>query len=242
MLVGIVAGLLAVGFAKIFGEPEVDRAISFEYQEAQARSDPPEVELVSRAVQSSIGLGVGVVIFGAAIGGIYALAFAVAQGRIGQFRARTTAILVAVGGYAAIVAVPFLKYPANPPSIGNPDTIAHRTELYFTMILVSVIASIVAVRLGQVAAKRGWGSWNSVLTGSGAFVLMMVAVLQIMPTVNEVPAGFPADVLWRFRMASLGTQAILWGTLGLLFGALTERSLRAETRHSARPHPTPEPR
>ena len=240
MLVGIVAGLLAIGFAKIFGEPEVDRAINFENQEAQVRGDQPEVALVSRAVQSTIGLGVGVVVLGVAIGGIYALAFAIAQGRIGQLRPRVTAVVVAAGGYIAVVAVPFLKYPANPPSIGNPDTIGHRTELYFTMILVSVIAAIVAVRIGQIAAKRRWGGWNSGLAGIGAFAVIMTLVLQIMPTVNEVPAGFPADVLWRFRIASLGTQAVLWGTLGLLFGALTERSLRAELGQGTQRHASAE--
>jgi predicted cobalt transporter CbtA len=53
----------------------------------------------------------------------------------------------------------------------------------------------------------------------------------VLPGVNEVPRDFPAAVLWRFRLASLGTQAVLWATLGLVFGALTERSLaRAEQR------------
>ena len=45
----------------------------------------------------------------------------------------------------------------------------------------------------------------------------------VLPGVNEVPAGFPAAVLWRFRVASLGIQVVLWTTLGLVFGALTER-------------------
>jgi predicted cobalt transporter CbtA len=47
-----------------------------------------------------------------------------------------------------------------------------------------------------------------------------------MPTVNETPVDFPAAVLWQFRLASLGTQAVLWATLGLLFGWLTDRSFR----------------
>ena len=32
MLVGVVAGLLAFGFAEIFGEPQVEHAIAFEEQ------------------------------------------------------------------------------------------------------------------------------------------------------------------------------------------------------------------
>jgi len=40
-----------------------------------------------------------------------------------------------------------------------------------------------------------------------------------------VPEEFPAAVLWKFRIASLGAQFIMWATLGLLFGALTQRAI-----------------
>jgi predicted cobalt transporter CbtA len=46
-----------------------------------------------------------------------------------------------------------------------------------------------------------------------------------LPGINEVPATFPAQTLWQFRLASLGTEAVLWLTLGLAFGYFTERSL-----------------
>jgi predicted cobalt transporter CbtA len=54
-----------------------------------------------------------------------------------------------------------------------------------------------------------------------------------LPGVDEVAGGFPATLLWRFRLASLGTQAVLWTTMGLLFGALTERSLQERRRQQA---------
>ena len=56
-----------------------------------------------------------------------------------------------------------------------------------------------------------------------------------MPPLNEVPDGFPAVVLWQFRMASLGAQAIMWTVIGLGFGALVEREL--SQRQSARLRP-----
>jgi predicted cobalt transporter CbtA len=45
----------------------------------------------------------------------------------------------------------------------------------------------------------------------------------VLPAVDEVPAGFPVTLMWRFRVASLGIQAVMWATLGILFGWLTER-------------------
>jgi hypothetical protein len=45
-----------------------------------------------------------------------------------------------------------------------------------------------------------------------------------LPPINEVPADFPAVVLWHFRIDSLAMQVIMWATLGLVFGAATERA------------------
>src|SRR5665213_3361185 len=96
MLVGVLAGLLAFAFAKTFGEPNVDRAISFEDSHASAgepahaatagmdvgHSHDEGEALVSRTTQVGIGLFTGVMLYGVAFGGLFALAFAVAWGRI----------------------------------------------------------------------------------------------------------------------------------------------------------------
>ncbi len=62
----------------------------------------------------------------------------------------------------------------------------------------------------------------------------MVLVMRALPAVNEVPEGFPADLLWNFRVAAIGIQAILWTGIGLGFGALAERRLLTGVRISAR--------
>ncbi len=224
MLVGIVAGLLAFGFAKVIGEPQVDRAIAFEDQLAQEKGETPEPELVSREVQSTVGLLTAVVVYGTGIGGLFALVFAFAQGRAGHLRPRTVAALLAAAAFLAVYLVPDLKYPANPPSVGVPETIGCRTGLYFFMVAFSIAALAFAVTLGRRLSAR-FGGWNATLIAGAAFLVVVAVVQTVLPDINEVPADFPAVVLWRFRVASLGTQVVLWGTLGLLFGFLTERSL-----------------
>jgi Probable cobalt transporter subunit (CbtA) len=148
MLVGVFAGLLAFGFARIFGEPQVDRAIAFEEQMDQAKGEAPEPELVSRETQAGLGLFTGVIVYCAAVGGLFSLVFAFVFGRVGRLGARATAALLALGGFVAIVLVPDLKYPANPPSVGNPETIGLRTELFFVMLVISVAARTCAAPLG----------------------------------------------------------------------------------------------
>jgi predicted cobalt transporter CbtA len=255
MLVGIVAGLLAFGFGKLFGEPQIDRAIAFEEQKDKAKeaeAKPPsdrvkapaeemkgtdvskdmimskgeaaEPELVSRAVQSSIGLLTGVVVYSAAFGGLFALVFAFAYGRVGNLGPRATSALLAGAGFVAIALVPMLKYPANPPAIGEPETIGYRTALVFAMLVISIAGLSIAVMLGRRLAAS-YGSWNATLMAAGAFILIIAICQFVMPDINEVPEGFSVTVLWRFRTASLGTQIVMWTTIGLLFGSLTERSL-----------------
>ena len=119
--------------------------------------------------------------------------------------------------------VPSLKYPASPPSVGNPETIGLRTGLFFIMLLASVAALVLAALAARRLSAR-FGPWNATLIAGAAFIVVIGIVELALPAINEVPENFSAVVLWRFRVASLGIQAVLWTTIGLLFGALTERS------------------
>lgn len=240
MIVGFVAALLSFGLLKTVGEPAVDRAIAFEtaMDEAKAKAEhdaavargenpPPaeeEPELVSRPVQAGIGLFTGVTVYSVAFGGLFALAFAICYGRIGNFSPRVTAAAIAISGFIAVYAVPILKYPANPPSVGNPDTIGLRTAIYFGMILLSLISMIAAWNVRNRLVEQ-LGAWNATLVGAAVYLVALVLIALAMPPLNEVPEGFPAVVLWQFRMASLGAQAIMWTVVGLGFGAWVERDL-----------------
>lgn len=233
LLAGLVAGILAFAFARYFGEPPIDHAIAFEGVRDAALGVPAEPEVVSRSVQSSLGLLTGVCIYSVAFGGLFALVFAAAHGRIGRFQPRTTAAILALAGYLVVFVVPFTKYPSNPPSIGNPDTISRRTELYISMVAISILAALAAYRIGRTLARR-WGGWNAAIVALAAYVLIIVVAEIALPSVHETPTGFSADVLWRFRLASLGIQATLWTALGLGFSALAERALTARSKRRAR--------
>jgi hypothetical protein len=234
MLVGVVAGLLAFAFAFAFGEPQVQHAIDFEDHLAALNHEPPGHEVVSRGVQRTLGLLTGTLATGVALGGLLGLVFAYAYGRVGAFKARATAALLAAGAFASVTLIPFTKYPANPPTVGNPDTIDRRTVLFFAMIAITMLALVAAVRIFRARAPK-WGTWNAAIA-AGAVLIAVVAVAElILPAVHETPADFPADVLYRFRLASLGINATLWLTLGLGFGAVAERLLEPRARRAAAP-------
>ena len=234
MVVGILAGLLAFVSAHWLGEPQVDRAIAFEELMDEAKAEfakhhsmpmPEEqAELVSRPVQAGLGLFVAVMVYSAAFGGLFGLAFAIALGRIpGDLSPRALSALLALIGFVALYAVPNLKYPANPPSIGNPDTIGIRTGLYFGVMAISLAAMVGGIALRRILGAR-YGGWNATLMVGAYYIVLMIIAALLLPGVNEVPEEFPAVVLWKFRIASLAAQVILWATLGLLFGTLTQRA------------------
>lgn len=232
MGVGLAAALLAFVFSFLVGEPQVERAIELEGQAAAAAGLAEEPEVVSRGVQRTVGLATASAMYGLALGGLFGIAFAVAYGRIGGFGPRAAAGLLALGGFVTVQLVPFLKYPPNPPAVGDPDTIGRRTVLYLLMLAISVLAGLAAVSFGRRAAPR-LGNWNATLAATGGSLALVVAAYLVLPGVDEVAAGFPATLLWRFRLASLGTQAVLWAAVGLLFGALTERGLQGRSRRPA---------
>lgn len=233
MLVGLAAGVLAFAFAFAFGEPQVQHAIDFEDYLARVNHDPAEAELVSRGIQRTLGLLTGTVVTGIALGGLFSLVFAWAYGRIGAMSPRLTAAVLALGAYLTITVVPFTKYPANPPTIGNPDTIDKRTVLFLTMIAITVLAAVAAVRIRRQLLGR-LGAWNAAIVAAGAFLVVVAAAELILPAVHETPRGFPADVLYRFRLASLGINLTLWTTIGLGFGAAAQRLLvPSRSRRSA---------
>lgn len=222
LLAGLCGGLLATGFSEVAGEPAVNQAINFEHTQAKAAGQPEEKETVTRGVQRSIGLLTAAAVFGVSMGGLFALAFAFAYGRVGRASPGRTALWLAAGAFVVVYLVPFLKYPANPPSVGDPDTIGRRTELYLAMIVCSLLAAVAALRIrAWLGARRDPGT-ATVVAGL-SYLAVVVAAGLILPGIHEVPKNFPATTLWRFREASIGMQAVLWTTIGVVFATAAQR-------------------
>jgi putative cobalt transporter subunit CbtA len=212
--------------------------------------NPPEPEMFSRGIQGNLGIGLGMVLFGVSMGALFAVAFCLAWGRTGRLRPRPLALLVALGGFVTLYLVPFLKYPANPPAIGHEDTIRERTGLYLVMVLGAVLAGVLAVWVGRRLARR-LGNWNATLAAALGFVVLVGVLMAALPSLGqlgvnveqygelatETPGplrdahgaivfpGFDADLLFRFRLYSLGAQLLLWAVIGFAFAPLAERLL-----------------
>jgi len=228
MLAGILAGLLVFTFARLVGEPQIERAIQIELQldtaHGETDHDAPEHETITRTIQRGVGLLTGVVLYSVALGGLFSLVFAFAYERVQSLRPRVLSAVLAGLGFVAIVLVPMMKYPANPPSVGSPDTIGVRTAAYFLLLAFSILTMSLCFKIGRIIRYRV-GVWNATLLAGGLYLFLISIIAYFLPVIDEVPAVFPALLLWRFRIAALGLQAVLWTSLALLFGWFAEREL-----------------
>jgi predicted cobalt transporter CbtA len=248
LVAGALAGVLAFVFARIFVEPVIARAIGYEAgvgeaHEAMHGGHEHGVELFTRGVQANIGMGFGVLAFGVAMGALFAVVFAVTYGRVGNVSARLLSLYVAGAMLLSLYVVPALKYPANPPAVSLDETIRQRTLLYLLMVVLSAALFAGAVYLGRRLTKR-LRPWNASLVAVGSYVVTVAVVMLILPTIDETPGplrdnagniiygGFPADDLYQFRIFSLGTQVVMWVTIGLVFAALASRLLGEKRRET----------
>jgi predicted cobalt transporter CbtA len=231
LLAGLVAGLVAFGVAYVVGEPSVNASIAIEesaghdHVDETTSSDGPAAAEVPRSLQATAGLLTGTMIAGVTLGGLVGVISALALGRLGRIGVRGVSLSVASMGFVSVTLLPFLAYPPNPPAVGHPETIGTRTALYFIMVAISIIAAITAVLVGRKLADR-WGGWYATLAAITGYLAVTITAIALLPTYDEVPAEFPATVLYQFRVASLITQLALWATLGVVLGELLHRLQR----------------
>lgn len=238
LLAGLIAGLIAGGVAFLLGEPQVDAAIAIEESQsadhhhngAAAEHHHDAVEpaghahgddaTVSRSGQK-LGLFLATSLAGIALGAIFATVIFYLRRFIPLGGVPLSSVL-AGAAWVAIEAVPFFKYPANPPAVGDPDTINDRTLLWLGAVVLGLFAVVAA---GYVATHlRSKLVTVRIAAPLATFGVIVGLGYLLMPGVNEVPDDFPATLLWEFRISSLTVQATLWTALGLAFAFLTERS------------------
>lgn len=187
---------------------------------AGAESDVHSGVEVARSTQHA-GLVLAMGIYGLAIGGLVALTFVALRGRTGHRSDARLALGLTAALFAAAVVIPFLKYPASPPGVGDPDTIGYRTELYLILVAGSLVALLAAWRIAKLVAveRRGW----RLAAALASFLVLVGAFAIALPAVEEVPAAYPADLLQEFRISSAALQVTLWTVLAVSFAFLVTR-------------------
>ena len=217
---GAIGGVATALFQWIVIERQIDKALAIEAANAGPGGGD---EMFTRVQQISGGM-LAALIYGTFLGIVFAFACAVLWPRLPGLTAFSRSIRLAVVVYVAWVLVPNLKYPANPPAVGDPDTVGQRTASYLLLLVVSMILAYVAWELWQRLTARGLDGAERFAAVAGTYAAAVTVAWLVFPA-NPDAIEVPANLIWHFRIQSLGGNAILWVVAGTVFGFLADRAI-----------------
>ncbi len=235
LIAGLLAGIAAFAVAATIGEPPIDAAIAVEEaqsEDAHSHSDEEEGGHshgdeeeggITRGQQAGPGLATATIALSTVLGGLVGIGAAVAAGRLGRLGVAGSTTIVAAIGFVSFALVPWIAYPPNPPATGSGDTIGERTAMYFSFVIVSVVAAYGAVAVARALAGRR-SLWTAVVLPALGYVVVVVLAAAVFGSIDEVPDEFPANTLYSFRMGALATQATLWAVLTVVLTGLLQRT------------------
>jgi predicted cobalt transporter CbtA len=215
VLAAVVAALVVTVWHQVVTERLIDAAIELEGAAHVAEAEEP---VVSRGAQR-VGLGLALLLYGVSWALVLGAVFTLVQRWLpgGSLGWRATA-LVALAAWAFAL-LPFLKYPASPPGVGDPETIGARQALYLAVIVLGALGAVGALLLGHRLEGHGALGWLAALAAYAAYAALIFLALP--PNPDSTP--IPADLLAAFRLRTGLGLVLFWAVFAAAFGLLVGR-------------------
>jgi predicted cobalt transporter CbtA len=152
------------------------------------------------------------------IGSLFGIVFAYARSSVPGSNNKKKGLIVAGIMWFTLFLMPVLKYPANPPAVGDPETIYYRQTLYLAFLAISGFSA-----LGLALLYRKMGSLRTKKAIiPAAYGAIMIGAYLAMPA-NPDPLNAPMDLVIGFRITSAITISMFWCLLGFIFGAFWDK-------------------
>jgi len=221
LISGALAGFIhgTVNFAIV--EPYLDQAIGIENQNLFAsgeEQDTPQfwAEYEGYRIWQKSGQILAGVILGTSIGALFGLVFAFARNALPGNNDIIKSLVLAGIMWFTMYLIPFLKYPANPPTVGDSETVVLRAALYLSFIAISGLTAFGFYKLSTKFEKK---KKIISLIGYGIFIS---AVFFIMPeNPDEITA--PMNLVNEFRIMSVLGVTSFWISVGVILGLFWNR-------------------
>ncbi|HET6950693.1 MAG TPA: CbtA family protein [Acidimicrobiales bacterium] len=237
VLIGVLAGQAGAVFHTVASEPRIDEAIALEESQARGQNggDAHRDEVagggdevsVSRSDQKGAGLFLGYALTGAAFGLFLAIAsLSLRTTTGGPFRRVAVSGLILAG---AVTVAPWLKYPPNPPAVGDPDTVGQRERLYVLVIVLAALLLAGAAHLSARLRAQSWPDDRRVAAVVAAGVVGFAALFALLPGSPDHVAA-PANLVWQFRLNALTGNLLVWMLLTLGLGVVWTEAARRPAR------------
>lgn len=225
---GAAGGFCAALMQWLVTEPVIRRALAIEEARA-AMHHEHEVPLVSRDAQFWAG-GVTSIVVGVIFGVVFTVVFAQIRARIPGTTDVARAVVLAVTGFGVLTLLPALHIPANPPGVGDHDTVNERTLIYLLTLVVGLLGVGAVLAVDRRLRMRVTDPVRQALDVTVAVGWFAGALVLLPGSPDTVPADVPAGLLWDFRTASLAQLATMWLVVGVVFGLLVSIGTRQPER------------
>jgi predicted cobalt transporter CbtA len=212
---GIVHGLVNLAIV----EPYLDTAIGIENEhlfatgEAENTSEFQAEYAAYRVWQKGGQLFAGAVL-GTSVGALFGIVFGFSRNVLPGSNFVKKSLFLAVIMWATLYLIPFLKYPANPPTVGDPETIVLRQTMYLAFIAISGFSALGFYHVYKRINKKALA-----FVGYAAFIS---TVFVAMPA-NPDPVTAPEDLVNGFRIFSAIAVSVFWVSVGVVLGALWQK-------------------
>ena len=236
VIAGLIAAVLVAVFHFLVTEPVIDRAIEIEKQSADAGENESYIPIVTRDVQRA-GLFLGFLVYGLIWAVLFSVTYQFVHRRLPVTRAPGGDFFLALLAGWSVALLPLLKYPANPPGVGDPGTIEYRQVLYLSFIGLSVANTVLAFVLHRYlsSAQSSSGSYRKWLAVLAAYASVAALLYFAMPP-NPDPVTMPGDLVSTFRILSAVGLAVFWAAFAAIFARLMgKKSPRASRLVPAHP-------
>ena len=220
---GVIAGIILAFLNLGIVEPYIDKAIGLEItKQVSSGKKVNMAELIDYRYWQKSGAFAGGAIYGAGLASLFGVVFVFSRNKLpGENNKRKALFLAAVMWFVLYLMVA-LKYPVNPPAVGDPETIYYREALYVGYIMISGFAA-----LGLAV------TWNRIRINSKKIIIpliyaaIMVTAYLVMPP-NPDKIEISMDLIQTFRILSAITMSAFWTILGIVFGSLWDTFLSKE--------------
>jgi predicted cobalt transporter CbtA len=237
LLAGAIAGTILGAINQVVVEPYVDHAIELEMrntaQSGQVITNP--AEFAAYRFWQKGGEIIAGTILGLSIGSLYGIVFAYTRGSISGINNKKKALIVASIMWFVLFLMPALKYPPNPPAVGNPETIYYRQSLYVAFLAISGFSALGLAFLYRkmMVASSNNTKKKAIIIPSAVYAAIMAGAYLAMPA-NPDPINAPIDLVIGFRITSAITISMFWAVLGVIFGALWDKANFISNKIAAR--------
>jgi len=218
---GAFAGLIHGAVNFVIVEPYLDQAIGIENQNLFASGEEEDtldfqIEYEGYRVWQKSGQILAGVILGVSIGSLFGIVFALSRHLLPGNNNVKKALVLAGIMWVTIYLIPFLKYPANPPTVGDGETVVLRAILYLSFIAISGIGAFGFYKLSKKFQNK---KKLVALAGYGIFISVIFFAMPENP--DEITA--PMNLVNEFRMMSVLGVSSFWVSIGIILGFFWNR-------------------